>query len=284
MRLTFLGTAAANAFPEPFCSCSNCQQARRSGGPSLRRRSAALVDQVLLLDLGPDVLSAANSLGLDFTQVRYCLQTHAHVDHLDASHLLSRSPGYGVAGAPCLHFYASPGSLAELATWLKADLGTDGLYTAEALNQLNLALHPVVCYTPFEVGPYQVVAFPANHDPRVEPCLYAIRDADSSLFYATDTASLPVETWQGLHTLGWQFDLVVLDHTYGPQEVESDHLNARRVSEYAYQLRRDGLLTTQGRVFATHIAHEGNPAHPELVAYGQANGYEIAYDGLQLVF
>jgi hypothetical protein len=24
MKFTFLGTAAANAFPEPFCSCDNC--------------------------------------------------------------------------------------------------------------------------------------------------------------------------------------------------------------------------------------------------------------------
>jgi phosphoribosyl 1,2-cyclic phosphate phosphodiesterase len=49
-------------------------------------------------------------------------------------------------------------------------------------------------------------------------------------------------------------------------------------------MRQDGLLSARGRVFATHIAHEGNPAHPDLVAYGQAHGYEIASDGLQLDF
>lgn len=34
-----------------------------------------------------------------------------------------------------------------------------------------------------------------------------------------------------------------------------------------------------GRVFATHIAHEGNPPS-ELSAWAAAHGYEAAYDGL----
>lgn len=284
MQLIFLGTSAANAFPEPFCTCQNCQQARILGGPSLRRRSAALVDNRLLIDFGPDVLSAANSLGLDFSQVNHCLLTHAHADHLDASHLLSRSPAYGVVGAPRLHFYASAGSLAQLASWLDNDLGPEGLFAEAVQAQLNLDLHRVLFFKPFDVGAYQVTAFPANHDVRVDACLYALRDTHSCLLYATDTASLPLETWQGLLRLGWQFDLVVLDHTYGPLEAESDHLNARRVGEYAHEMRSAGLLAPQGRVFATHIAHEGNPAHPELVSYGRANGYEIAFDGLKLEF
>jgi phosphoribosyl 1,2-cyclic phosphate phosphodiesterase len=45
-------------------------------------------------------------------------------------------------------------------------------------------------------------------------------------------------------------------------------------------MRDGGLLTENARVFATHIAHEGNPVHPELVAFAAQHGYEIAYDGL----
>ena len=36
----------------------------------------------------------------------------------------------------------------------------------------------------------------------------------------------------------------------------------------------------EGRVLATHIAHEGNPVHPELAAWAAGRGYEVAYDGL----
>jgi hypothetical protein len=78
-----------------------------------------------------------------------------------------------------------------------------------------------------------------------------------------------------------RFDVVILDHTYGPEEVGSgDHLSAQQFIEHLARMREEGLLTDQARVLATHIAHEGNPAHPELAAFAAQNGYEIAYDGL----
>jgi phosphoribosyl 1,2-cyclic phosphodiesterase len=61
MIITFLGTGAANAFPEAFCKCENCAQARMLGGPSLRKRSAALINDDLLIDLGPDIMSASHT-------------------------------------------------------------------------------------------------------------------------------------------------------------------------------------------------------------------------------
>jgi phosphoribosyl 1,2-cyclic phosphate phosphodiesterase len=47
-------------------------------------------------------------------------------------------------------------------------------------------------------------------------------------------------------------------------------------------MRAEGVLRPNGRVFATHIAHEGNPAHPDLAAFAKHHGYEVAYDGLTL--
>jgi phosphoribosyl 1,2-cyclic phosphate phosphodiesterase len=47
-------------------------------------------------------------------------------------------------------------------------------------------------------------------------------------------------------------------------------------------MQAHGLLTQGGGVFATQIAHEGNPAHEELEAFAKKHGYEVAYDGLVL--
>src|SRR6266705_4101630 len=107
MKITFLGTAAAEGYPNAFCRCDNCERARALGGPSLRKRSAALINDDLLIDLGPDLMTASHIHGCSVDEVRYCLQTHTHADHPDLSHLLSRSPAYGVVGAPVLDFYAS---------------------------------------------------------------------------------------------------------------------------------------------------------------------------------
>lgn len=283
MRLSFLGTAAANAYPEAFCRCDHCQEARELGGPSLRKRSAALVNDDLLLDLGPDIMAAAQMHKISLANVRYCLQTHPHADHLDLSHLLSRSPAYGVIGAPKLHFYASAETLARADQTFRRDLAQYGLFDPEAESELNLEIHGVEPFRPFAAGPYRVAAFPANHAPEVGSLLYAITSNAGCIFYGTDTAALSEDTWQAFHGHEMRFDLVVLDHTYGPDEQGGDHLSALQVAEHAKRLREEGILKEGGRVFATHIAHEGNPVHPKLAAFASQHGYEVAHDGLEVV-
>jgi phosphoribosyl 1,2-cyclic phosphate phosphodiesterase len=278
--ITFLGTSAANAYPEAFCRCENCEQARALGGPSLRKRSAVLINDNLLIDLGPDIMAASNQHGCSLTGVRYCLQTHAHADHFDPSHFLSRSPGYGVVGAPRLHFCASRGTLLVAARLLERDCAPYSFLDPEMGERLNLEVHPVEAFRPFSLGRYQVTAFPANHDPVVEPILYAVEAGGRTVFYGADTAALPEETWQGFRRHRLRFDLVILDHTYGPGKSGSDHLSARLVREHLARMREEGLLASGARAYATHIAHDANPAHPDLVAYGAQHGYEIAYDGL----
>jgi phosphoribosyl 1,2-cyclic phosphate phosphodiesterase len=235
----------------------------------------------LLIDLGPDIMTAAFMHSRPLTRVRYCLQTHGHADHLDPSHLLSRSPGYGVVGAPRLHFYASPATLQLAAQLLERDCAPATLFDLAVGEQLNLELHQVEAFQSFTAGPYQVTAFPANHDPLVDPLLYAIEAEGCCIFYGTDTATLSEETWQAFHRHPMRFDVVILDHTYGPEEVGgSDHLSAQQFIEHVARMREEGLLADQAHVLATHIAHEGNPVHPELAALAARHGYEIAYDGL----
>jgi phosphoribosyl 1,2-cyclic phosphate phosphodiesterase len=280
MKITFLGTSAANAFPEPFCHCQNCEQARNLGGKSLRKRAAALINDDLIIDLGPDVLVAASMHGIPFTNVRYCLQTHAHDDHLDTSHFLSRSPGYGVVGAPRFHFYASAGTIQAAAERLKRDCAPHRFGDSPLNELLNLEVHTIETLKTYTIGPYQITPFPAHHDPVVEPLLFAVQNKDTSLFYGTDTAIFLQETWEGFHQHQLRFDLVILDHTYGPDEIGTDHLSAHQLIEHMQRMRNEGWLKENARVFATHIAHEGNPAHPDLASFAAEHGYEIAYDGL----
>jgi len=282
MIITFLGTSAANAYPEAFCRCKNCEQARILGGKSIRKRSAALINDDLLIDLGPDIMTASNIHNCSLSGVRYCLQTHAHADHLDTSHFLSRSPGYGVVGAPRLHFFASSGTLRYIAHLLEQDCALAGFLDPEVGERLNLEVHQINPQQSLTMGSYIVTAFPANHDPIVEPLLYAIQMNGRTIFYGTDTATLPEETWRGFHKHKLQFDLVILDHTYDPNDPGSDHLTANKVMEHVARMRNEDLLTQNARAFATHIAHEGNPTHPELADFAKQHGYEIAYDGLVL--
>jgi len=282
MLITFLGTSAANAFPEAFCKCKNCEQARLLGGPSLRKRSALLINDDLLIDLGPDIMAASQMHDFSLVNIQYCLQTHPHADHLDLSHLLSRSPDYGVVGAPVLNFYASTETIAKAAETFNRDLADFDLLSQEAETYLNLKIHQIEPLQPFSFGHYSVIAFPANHAPKMGAMLYAIESGGRTIFYGTDTATFFERTWQAFHQHKMRFDIVILDHTYGPHEPGSDHLSALQVVEHVNRMREEGFLCPDARVFATHIAHEGNPAHPELEEFSIPNGYEIAYDGLIL--
>jgi hypothetical protein len=176
--ITFLGTAAANAFPEAFCNCRNCAQARGLGGRSLRKRSAALINNDLLVDLGPDIMAASQLHGRSLHQVRYCLQTHPHADHLDLSHLLSRSPEYGVVGGPVLEFCASRETLERAAQTFERDLAGFSLLAPVAEKRLNIKVRQILPFESFRVGEYSVTAFPANRAPGMGAMLYAVQTQD----------------------------------------------------------------------------------------------------------
>jgi len=282
MIITFLGTSGANAFPEAFCKCINCEQARILGGSSLRKRSSLLVNDDLLIDLGPDIMAASQIHGCSLSNVRYCIQTHPHADHLDPSHFLSRSPGHGVIGAPCLNFYASQETLERAAQTFERDLSKESLLSPETQEKLNLKLHSIKPLQQFEIGHYRVTAFPANHAPTMGAMLYAVESGGRCIFYGTDTAALFDQTWQAFHDNKMRFDVVILDHMYGLTQHGDDHMNAHQVIGHITRMSIEGLLAKNARVFATHISHGCNPPHPELEIYAKEHGYAIAYDGLSI--
>jgi phosphoribosyl 1,2-cyclic phosphodiesterase len=284
MKLTFLGTAASEGYPNAFCLCQNCERARQLGGPSLRKRSAAVIDGVLLIDFGPDLMAASLMHGIPLAGVRACLQTHEHEDHLEPSNFLSRSREQSeVVGGGLLDYYATRGAIAHTARVMKVDLDLDVLIRPEFTQSFDLRVHPIAAGESFAVGRYRVTAIPATHGEGIDPLLYAIEDDGRTCFYATDTGPLGDDAWDTLRVLrddGVRFNAVALDHTFGLRGRDTGHLNAEQFREEFARLRDEGLLAGGCRVFAHHLGHHSNPPHPALVEIGRAGGYEIAYDGL----
>lgn len=64
-----LGTGAADGWPNAFCDCASCVTLRGRG--EVRAQTAALLDDVLLLDCGPDVPAAASRAGRSLAGVRH---------------------------------------------------------------------------------------------------------------------------------------------------------------------------------------------------------------------
>ena len=280
MRVTFLGTAAATSYPLAFCLCKFCNTARARGGKDFRRRSSVIINQDLLIDMGPDIVSASFSCGKSIADIRYLLQTHSHSDHFDPQVFTTRVPEYKGANTPALQVYASAKTLAKMAEMVKREGYADNFLESSEQTRMNLEVNAIKPFDSVRVGNYEVTALLANHDATVASLLWSIRENFFSLLYATDTDTIPEATWNGFHEKNLKFNVVVLDHTYGPDTDGRDHLNAARFVQQIQRMRAEQLLDRRARIFATHLSHEGNPPHAELSEYAARFGYEIAYDGL----
>lgn len=278
MEVTFLGTAAATACPMVFCSCPMCSAAWKRGGKDLRRRSSALVNGDLIIDLGPDVMTAAFDFGADIRKASVLLQTHAHSDHFDAGHLITRLPEYAPEGIRPLDLAASPETIRRMSERLSLEEPGASLEKAEWQERLKLRLHPLRHGDSASLSGYTVTAVESAHDSGA--LLFVVSDGEAAFLYATDTVRLTDRAMDLLK--GFRLDMVAIDHTYGPGVRGGGHLNAEQAAEEIARLRAEGILKPGSRAFATHLSHEGMPPYEEMSEYARVRGYEIAWDGLRV--
>jgi len=285
MELVFLGTAAAEGYPDPFCACDNCAEARTLGGTSYRYRASALIDGQLLIDMGPDLVAASMRHGIPLNGVRYGIQTHPHNDHLDALVFFARHEGCWVHGIETMEYACSATALRRLNALESLESGETDLGDPEEQRRRRLSLRPIEPWQELRLGPYRVQTVRATHGGgAIEAMLFAIEDeAGGRLFYGTDTGTLADGTWERLAERGWVFDVFVLDHTGGVQEGPAGgHHNAGTFREEIAQARAAGVIDDRTRILATHFAHHSNPTHDKLATWTAESGYEPAYDGMRV--
>lgn len=70
MKIHFLGTGAGDW---PLKRAENMIE--------FRHHASVLIDNVLLIDPGPNALSAMEEQGVDKTEIKYIINTHTHYDH-----------------------------------------------------------------------------------------------------------------------------------------------------------------------------------------------------------
>ncbi|NPV08395.1 MAG: MBL fold metallo-hydrolase [Anaerolineae bacterium] len=266
MLLRFLGSGAAESFPAPFCTCHNCQVARRNGGRDIRRRSALLVNDDLLIDFGPDVFQALQEFGLDATNVRTLIITHGHSDHLAADSFIYRTPGFRQATElPLLEVYAPADALDAVLQLMGA-----------SLESARLRLLPVTAGDEVRSNGYSILALPAAHGGAEYECVtYLVERDGARLLYATDTGPFPEGAWDILAR--YPPALAIVDATMGHLSGGS-HMGIEQVKTTVARLRE--LAGPQMRAIAHHFSHQANPSHDELTRIYGADDIGVAYDGM----
>lgn len=270
-----MGTGAATAYPLPFCRCDACRAARERGGRDFRRRSSVLIDREILIDLGPDVMSAANAFQADISEIGCLLQTHAHSDHFDAGHMITRIADYATVDPKDMTIVASEACIERMSEALMCEEEGATLLSADWRARLGVETAPIAHGERFCYRDYEIIAIESAHDMPGGSLMYVVRKGAAAFLYACDTPLFTAEAWGLLGAFDFPITAAAIDQTYGPGTPGGGHMCADEVAVCTMRLGCD-------RVYATHISHEGTPPHAVLERWTRARGYSVAYDGMRI--
>lgn len=256
MHVRLLGTGAADGWPNPWCACPSCADARSRG--EARRQTSALVDGGVLLDLSP----ALPPEGVSLAGVHTVLVTHAHPDHCSPFALLWR---HWVRPSAPLTIAGPAAVLEECRPWLAPDAPVELVEVAP-----GRTLH---------LRGYLVRVLPADHE--VPAVLYDLTGPDGArLLYATDTGPLPDAAVRAVS--GAAFDVVLLEETFGDlPDHGARHLDLETFPVQLDRLRAVGAVTGSTDVVAVHLGHH-NPPAAELAVRLTGHGARLLPDGAEL--
>lgn len=287
--MLFLGTGAAELYPNPYCNCEFCESLRQSG-EAPRKRSSLLLDAHTLVDLGPDALAAAQMYNARLYDVDHLFLTHSHEDHLCITNLevLSMTPQ---RNEKPLHVYLSEPAHVFLTRYMQALRGVyaQGETGLETLVKRGvIELHSFPSYVPVRVDGMEVFAIESNHTahgPNEHALNYVFSREGKKLLYAADTGLYSEANLRTLAGMGIQ--TLVMEGTFGDVPVNPEtatHLNAEHFVLQLQRLLDCGALAQDACVYMTHINQVQHLCHAAYQAYMDEHSpipVVVASDGLR---
>lgn len=270
MKLTYLGTAAAEGFPALFCNCEYCREARRLGGKNIRTRSQAIINDDLLIDLPPDTYAHFLNNKIEADKIKYLVVTHSHSDHFYEKELRTRhSPYAHNMRVPRLEMYAGEG-------------------VKNIIDKINTEKYTVdfKWIQPFDiitVGDYTITALPAKHSAE-KSLFYIISQGNKNILYAHDTGYFYEEVLDYIKDKGYVFDLISLDCTNIDIPVSDDggHMGIDNINRVVERLKQNGNINDATKIIVNHFSHNAAPIHHKLEERVKEYGYMVSYDSMSI--
>jgi len=268
MNIRLLGTGAADGIPSLFSNDEVSRFAREHGGKDVRSRSAALVDGVLKIDLGPDSSMQMQRDNLDARDWTALLFTHSDDDHFMPSEIqYALYPFTDLEHLPYTIF------------------GND-VICAEIRRRYPdwpIELIETRSFQSYTHGEYRITPVRARHIPTEDCQNLIIQRGGKSLLYASDTGVWSEETFAFLR--GHELDALVIECTDGFCELDYEgHLSIQECIQVVGRLRREGVLRLDSKVVTTHHGIRGRARHCDLERALCPHGIEPGHDGMVVEF
>jgi len=273
MKVQYLGTAAAEGIPAIFCDCETCQKTRLVGGKNIRTRSQALIDDCLLIDFPADTYMHFLQYDVPLSNIKNCLITHSHSDHLYPEDLEMRKNGFAhLKERKPLTFYSDESGFSMI---------------SEVKNRYNISdadilVNQIPLFKPFDVEGYKITALRAAHAPESSPVVYLIEKDGKTVFYSNDTSEYPEESMTYLKGVKKPINLISLDCTEAcGNATYVGHLTLDRCVELRKELFRIGVADDKTKFILNHFSHNGKSVlYDDFVKIAADRGFEVSYDGM----
>ena len=281
MKITYLGTAAAEGVPAFFCDCPTCTEARKRGEKEFHTRSQFLADESVGIDFPPEAFSHALRFGVDYRKLRHLFITHSHTDHCYLQDLILRGYKYTSPVEGVLTVYGNKEVTEVFRESTRRELKKE---VAQ-----NLRVVEINAFTPITAGDYEVTPLPANHG-KSPAFVYLIEKGEKAYLHLTDTGRLPEETLTFLKSRFQDreskvglvtFDCTFLFHEGGDTARHMGLPDNRLLQAY---LEENGVCDGATKYAMTHYSHNSAPLSENLARAEKESGYIATYDGTSVEF
>lgn len=275
LKITFLGTAAAEGLPAVFCNCPTCAMARQSGGRNIRTRSQILVNDDLLIDFPMDTYMHALRARLDLSRIKHVLITHSHMDHCYAQDFTMHGAPYAHGMVePQINLYGNRDVLDVFHEQTRRELKPD---VAQ-----SVVLHELHPFDTVTLDGYTVTALPARHTVGEDCLVYLVASGGKTYLHLNDTGVLPDAVYDAVRERVAHIDAVSFDCTYGyfRKGVGGRHMGALDAVDERERLRARGLIDDDTKCILTHFSHNGGLNYDALCEKVTPLDFTVAYDGM----
>ena len=278
MEIKYLGTAAYEGIPSLFCNCDVCKRSRKSGGKAIRSRSQAIIDGKLLLDFNGDTLMHFQNYSLDIQNIKTCLITHAHSDHLYSEDINMIGGGYAHPKKDyTFSVYGSDTVIENIKSRMEDVVANDP--------DSALRLNTVEAFQSFNADGYSITAYPAFHDPCSGPLFYSVSDGKKTMLYAHDTGYFFENVWEHFKKTKPHFDLVSMDCTSANMFNGATHMGLPQNIQIKEKMIKEGYADEKTVFIANHFSHNAKDVfYDDFMPIALKSGILTSYDGMTVEF